>query len=129
MLPRFPLKQEFKNMRKQGIKNSNQNRQFKSNLQIGEQPVQNNGFGSVATSSTKSPYQIKSILQRTSLTMIAQDSKNILVERFAELYENLDSGDVLIVCGRNHDVLKAHRYVLSCGSLYFRKALTVIQFF
>lgn len=48
-----------------------------------------------------------------------------LSSNFADLYGNMHSGDVSIMCGQNQELLRAHQFVLSTGSLYFRDALKV----
>ncbi len=65
------------------------------------------------------------MLRNMSVTLKIQDRGTQLIERFAELYTELDSADVTITCGRNHEILRGHRFVLSAGSVYFRDALNV----
>lgn len=69
--------------------------------------------------------QLTLILQNIPITMKAKDKEKLLVDRFKELFRSLESADVTIMCGRNHDTLKAHRFVLSAGSEYFQDALKV----
>lgn len=65
------------------------------------------------------------VLRSPSISVKAKDFGQHLVQQFAELYTRTDLTDVSIVCGRNHDILRAHQFVLSCSSLYFRDALKV----
>ncbi len=67
------------------------------------------------------------VLRSPSISLKAKDFGQHLVDQFAELYTRTDLTDVSIVCGRNHDILRAHQFVLSCSSVYFRDALKVSQ--
>lgn len=84
---------------------------------------------SLASSPTTSYHQdevpLVPVLRSPSISVKAKDFGKHLVEQFAELYTRTDLTDVSIVCGRNHDILRAHQFVLSCSSLYFRDALKV----
>lgn len=66
---------------------------------------------------------------RTSVTLKAQDLRETLDNTFVELYLNREMADVSLICEGNLFVFKAHRFVLSRRSMYFREALKVIQYF
>ncbi len=63
------------------------------------------------------------IFRNPSFTIKTQDRKKHSIDRFSELYTDLDSANVTITSGRNHEVLKAHIFVLSNGEAHFREAL------
>lgn len=126
MLPRFPPKRVFKVISTEVSKHLNHGRQ-ELDMEVTEPSVKGNSLNNLASSKSSDLNLLESQLQNSSITVKIRDPEDILVRRFAELYTDSDSADVFIMCGKTHDVLKAHRFVLSCRSVYFRDALEVSQ--
>ncbi len=127
MLQNFPSKRQFvPPIVTTNLASFNQN-SGASSCQTHQKPTltSENAFHGSITPKNHSLCEPNPTHRNNSVTLKSPNLGKHLIGRFAELFKELDSADVSIVCGRNHEILKAHRFVLSIGSEYFREALKV----